>query len=394
LNTYLLEKDVQDYISSHIAADIHRIAMTKSPFEKVSSAELATQLAAKQKSRKKLPSWYHTKGIYYPLPLSIEQSSSEIAAAYKATLTKGKRLIDLTGGFGVDSLYFAKQGLDVTHCELNQELSAIAAHNAAILGQPDIRFISGNGLTWLERTENQYDTIYIDPVRRNLTGKVFMLKDCTPNVADHLDLMLRRSGRIMIKTAPLLDLSAGLKELRKVSAIHIVSIRNECKELLWIIDSTQPDITSPDIVAVALNERQKTFSFNLNEAEQASATFAEQLGTYLYEPDAALLKSGAFDLISVRYSLQKLQQQTHLYTSNNIDATFPGRIFKISEVIRTSELKRQKQLIGNVIVRNYPERAEILARKYKIKPDQQKFLIFTQSIQGKIIIQAEIRQYY
>jgi hypothetical protein len=241
-----------------------------------------------------------------------------------------------------------------------------------------------------------------------------MLKDCTPDVVGNLDLMLSKTKRIIIKTAPLLDITAGLKDLRNVSEIHIVSVRNEVKELLWIIDKEKPAEQKVKITAVTLNEATKQFSFYRNEngdiagensndqskepaTEQTKDTSTTQIsiGAYLYEPDAALMKSGAFDLIADRYRLRKLDQQTQLYFSENINASFPGRIFKISNFLSAAILKKQKDLMGNVIVRNYPDKAENLVRKYKIKPDREKFLIFTQGkSEGLLIIDSEIIQHY
>jgi hypothetical protein len=415
LNKRILDSDVQEYISSHLAADVHKIAMAKSPFPDVSSAELAGQIAAKNKCAKKLPTWFQQEGIYYPALLSVEQCSSETTASYKSSLALSGPLIDLTGGFGVDSHYFAKTTTAVTHCEINSELSAIAAHNASIFEQHNIHFLSVDGLQYLSSADQNFDTIYIDPARRSNSGKVFMLKDCTPDVVTNLDLMLSKTKRIIIKTAPLLDITAGLKDLRNVSEIHIVSVRNEVKELLWIIDKEKPAEQKVKITAVTLNDATKQFSFYRNQngdiagensndqsskepaTEQSKDTSAAQIsiGAYLYEPDAALMKSGAFDVIADRYKLQKLDQQTQLYFSKNINTSFPGRIFKINNFLSATTLKKQKDLTGNVIVRNYPDKAENLVRKYKIKPDREKFLIFTQGkSEGLLIIDSDIIQHY
>lgn len=395
MNNRILDSEVQEYINGHLRADVHRIAMAKSPFEGVSGTELAGQIAAKNKCAKKLSSWYQREGIYYPALLSVEQSSSETTAQYKAGLILKGDLADLTGGFGVDSHYFTGTAKSVTHCEINEELSAIAAHNARVFGQGNIRFVAEDGLKYLRSTDQNFNTIYIDPARRSSSGKVFMLKDCTPDVTENMPLLLSKTNRIIIKTAPLLDITAGLKELSQVSEIHILSIKNECKELLWIIDRDIPTGHSPKIVAITLNETIKTFSFLRNEEQQPGNIPGAALESYLYEPDAALLKTGAFNLIADTYQIKKLQHQTQLYTSDRIHMQFPGRIFKIQQVISAGELKREKELTGNVIVRNYPEKAESLVKKYKIRPGQKQFLIFCQTAaQGNTVIRAEIIQHY
>ncbi|RNL56106.1 THUMP-like domain-containing protein [Pedobacter jejuensis] len=394
MNNNILDKGVQNYINANLNADVNQIALAKSPFDNVTAAELANQINAKKKAEKKLPSWYVAENIYYPQALSVEQTSSEVTAKYKSKLIKGKSLIDVTGGFGVDSFYFAKNIHHVVHCEINAELSKIAEHNAKILGANNIDFIAGDGLEFIKTSNQTFDTIYIDPARRAEKGKVFMLKDCTPDVVSNLNLLLAKAERVIIKTAPLLDITAGLSELTNVSEIHIISVKNECKELIWVIDKRyDKDIK---IAAVTINEKVKEFSFSKSQFA-TTANFAEDvnLEKYLYEPDAALLKSGAFNLIATQYNLRKLQQQTQLYISQTINNNFPGRIFEIEEIISSGELKSKKLLKGNVIVRNYPAKAEDLIRKYKISSSNDKFLIFTKNYQNQnIIIKASIIQYY
>lgn len=394
MNKHILDEPVQDYINQHLNDDVPKISMAKSPFTAVEAKELANQIAAKKKSQRKLPTWYQAVDIYYPPLLSIEQCSSEATAKYKAGLVKGNSLIDLTGGFGVDSLYFAKTTATITHCEINTELSEIAAHNAKILEQNNITFFAGDGMAMLQQSATTFHTIYIDPARRSTAGKVFMLKDCTPNVVEHLDLLLSKSKRIIIKTAPLLDLTAGLKELTNVAEIHIVSVKNEVKELLWILENNATG--TPKIICTTLNEKVKQFNFFKNEEELTETELLNgPLLAYLYEPDSALLKSGAFNLIAKTYGLQKLDAQTQLYTADIPNKLFPGRIFKINRIINSGELKKGKQLTGNVMVRNYRDKAENLVKKYKIKPDQQQFLIFTQSrTDGYLIVDATIEQHY
>lgn len=393
MNDHILASEVQQYINDHLNDDVHKIAMAKSPFTEVSPKELANQIAAKNKSIRKLPAWYHQEQIYYPPLLSIEQCSSESTAAYKATLAKGATLIDLTGGFGVDSFYFAKRLQSVTHCEINADLSAIAAHNAKALKQTNLQFLATDGIAYLEHNEARFDNIYIDPARRSQSGKVFMLKDCTPDVVQNLDLLLSRARRVIIKTAPLLDITAGLKELKNVTEVHVVSVRNECKELIWIVESSPAEKVK--IVCTTLNEQEKSFSFFKGEEDQDSEITAGPLQQYLYEPDTALLKGGAFQLIASRYQLQKLHSQTQLYTSDQVITEFPGRRFRINGLISAAELKKEKDLRANVIARNYQDKAELLVRKYKIKPDNHRFLIFTQSKkEGFLIIDATIEQHY
>lgn len=392
MNENILNNKVQRYITEHINADVNKIALSKSLFKNISSAELAGQIAAKRKSIHKLPTWFNQDGIYYPVLLSIEQCSSEITATYKANLAVGSSLIDLTAGFGVDSYFFSKKINAVYSCEINSELSEITAHNAKILGANNINFVAEDGIEFLKKSKLKFDTIYIDPARRSHSNKVFKLKDCTPDVTKHLPLFLEKAHRIIIKTAPLLDISAGLSELQNVSEIHIVSVKNECKELLWVID--KDFIGETKIVCATLNSATKTFSFLISDLQITTEIASSAPAGYLYEPDVALLKSGAFNLIAERFGLKKLHQQSHLYFSEEIKSDFLGRIFEIKSLLSLNELKKEINLKGNVIVRNFPEKAENLVKKYKISSSHDDFILFTQTNTGYLVIKAKIIQHY
>jgi 16S rRNA G966 N2-methylase RsmD len=392
LNRSILSTEVQAFIASHVNADVHRIALSKSQFPEVSGQELAAQIAARKRSEKKLSTWFGKLQIYYPALISVEQSSSEVTAAYKSTLIKGDEVIDLTGGFGVDSYYFAQVAKSVVHCEINQELSHIAAHNAQILGANNISFLATDGIAYIKTRTEQQGTIYVDPARRSQTGKVFMLKDCTPNVVDNLEVLLSKAERIIIKTSPLLDISAGIKELRNVSEVQVISTRNECKELLFIIDKGYEGPIK--ITSVAINATIKKLSFTESDLESTDLV-EEGLGTYLYEPDVALLKSGKFNAIASNFELQKLDVQSQLYTSDIFKPEFPGRVFRVTDSVSITNLKKQKDLVGNVIVRNYPDKPERLIKQFKIKPADEEFLIFTKVHNtGYILLKAQILQYY
>ncbi|MGY4383956.1 hypothetical protein ACVWYN_000982 [Pedobacter sp. UYP24] len=392
LNQELLSKAAQDYINTHLQDDVNKIALAKSPINGIESAELSNQISAKKKSAKKLPTWFNNAGIYYPSPLSIEQTSSETTAKYKSGLAKGKTLLDVTGGFGVDGYFFASEIESTVHCEINEELLEITSHNASILKQENTIFMPIDGIEFLKENPKYFDTIYIDPARRSTSGKVFFLKECNPDVVTNLDLLLGSAGRLIIKTSPLLDISAGLLELKNIVEIHIVSVKNECKELLWVLEDKH--IGPVKVVAITLNEAQKSFSFTFGDQPQTQILETTPIG-YLYEPDVALLKSGAFNLIAERYNIKKLDIQTQLYSGVTANHEFPGRIFKINRILTSGSFKKEKDLKGNVIVRNYRDKAESIIKRYKIKSDLTKFLIFTYSKKdGFIVIEADIIQHY
>ncbi|MFK5972271.1 MAG: class I SAM-dependent methyltransferase [Flavobacteriaceae bacterium] len=388
MNKELLKTGVQEFINTNISADIVSVLLKKSIFDKISSQELAQQIEAKNSCRKKLPTWFNTPKIYYPKKLNIEQTSSEITARYKSQIIDGKSLLDLTGGFGVDSYFFSHKIEEIVHCETNENLSEIATYNFNILDAGHIKTIATNGLDFLKQYRHNFDWIYVDPSRRNdLKGKVFLLADCLPNVPEYLDLLFEKSSKVLIKTSPLLDISIGISELKFVKEIHIVSIKNEMKELLWVLQKG----FKGEVLIKTIDLKKITpaiFDFQLSEEKSAISDFAmPKQDHYLYEPNTAILKSGAFKLVGARLQLKKLHQHTHLYTSPE-RINFPGRRFKINQIISyTKKNIRQLQLEkANITTRNFKESVASLRKKYKIKDGGNLFLFFTRNENGNFIV--------
>lgn len=376
MNPAILNPDVQEFINRNLREDVTRILLKKSPFKDVSARELAGQIESKSRCEKKLPTWFTTPGIYYPPKISVEQASSEQTARYKAGLLKGAKILDVTGGFGVDSFYFARHASTVVHCEYNPELSQIAAHNAYVLGVSNIRFISQDGIAFLKETAEQFDTIYIDPSRRVNTQKVFKLADCEPDVITNLAMLRIKADRILIKTSPLLDIQAGLSELEEVSEIQVISLKNDCKELLWIIDKNG----SPNEIHITCSalEPFQQYSFSLNDERKFKiSSYAEPM-QYIYEPDVSLLKAGCFKILTKDFGVLKLHKNTHLYTSQDINQQFIGRIFRLREKWPYKEFLSSVPVSqANIICRNFPLTTEEVKRKSKLKDGGPEYLLFT-----------------
>ncbi|WP_204345045.1 THUMP-like domain-containing protein [Psychroserpens algicola] len=386
MNTEILNTEVQDFITNNLAADISKLILKGTNFKTVSTLEIIEQIEAKGKSKNKLPTWFANKDIYYPNKLNIEQTSSEITAAYKSELLSGKSLIDLTGGFGVDCYYFAKSFETVTHCEIDEDLSQIVAHNNIQLGITNIQIIASNGIEHLLASKNTYDWIYIDPSRRHeQKGKVFFLKDCLPDVPKHLNSLLKHSNSIAIKTSPLLDISVGIKELQYVKDIHVVAVKNEVKELIWIIENGFDSTITIKTVNI-LADTKDVFSFSLNGESKASVTYELPL-QYLYEPNSSILKSGGFNSLAETYKLSKLHQHSHLYTSDHL-VDFPGRRFKIETVLAYN--KKSLKALGlskaNITTRNFPETVQQIRKKHRIKDGSQNYLFFTTNVHNEKIV--------
>lgn len=384
MNTHILHKDVQDFIAQHLKSNLTQLILKGSPFEEVSIQEIATQIVAKEKSQKKLPSWFQTDNIYYPPKLNLEQTSSEVTANYKASLISGKNVVDITGGFGVDSVAFSKQFETVIHCELNAELSEIASHNFEQLGCKNIQTYLGDGIEYIKNSPHTFDCIYMDPSRRNdAKGKVFLLEDCEPNVPENLENLFQKSNSILIKTSPMLDIVSAVSELHSVKEIHIVAVLGEVKELLFLLEKNYVGNIHLKTINFLKEHEQK---FNFVHQSDATSTYGLPK-KYLYEPNAAILKSGGFHQVSDQLQLDKLHQHSHLYTSDQL-IDFPGRIFEIIDVIKYDK-KKIKSLLpnkkANITTRNFPKTVQQLRKELKIKDGGQDYLFFTTDLNNQFI---------
>lgn len=377
LDLKLLNPEIQCFINANIDKNITKLALKKNPFPEMEWIAVLNQIETKTKSKDKLPHWFATKNIVYPSKISVEQTSSEKTASYKSEIVSGKSLIDLTGGFGVDDFYFAKKMENVIHCEISPELHEIVKHNFKQFDVQNISCHSGDSLEILAKIDDKYNWIYIDPSRRNNDkGKVFMLKDCLPNVPEHLDFLFQYSDRILIKTAPLLDISAGLSELKNVKTIHIVAVENEVKELLWELHKDYFGKTLLKTINI-VKEKKETFEFILeNNLKIPEYGLPEN---YLYEPNAAIMKSGGFDKIGLFFNLKKLHKHSHLYTNSEI-INFPGRIFEVENSFYYHKKEMNHVLKGkqfNVTTRNFPETVESIRKKWTIKEGGNQYCFFT-----------------
>ena len=381
----LLHIDIQNFINQNLNTDSSKLALKKNPFPEVNYTTIINQIIAKKKAKDKLPTWYLSENIIYPEKISIEQTSSETTAKYKASLVSGENLIDCTGGFGIDDFYFSKQFKSVIHCELNADLSKIVKHNFEVFKATNIECYQGDSKQILEQLNQKFDCIYIDPSRRNdAKGKVFMLADCLPNVVDLQDFYYQFTDIILIKTAPILDLHAGLLELKNVAEIHIVAVDNEVKELLWKIEKNFND--SPEIIAVNIEKEKQTIT-KIESSKSYSARY-NLPKKYLYEPNASLMKSGGFEAVSELFAVRKLHQHSHLYTSDEI-IDFPGRKFQIDAIVPFQKNEISQHIQGkkmNVSTRNFPIKPEEIKKKYKITDGGTIFAFFTTNINNEKII--------
>ncbi|MBF0695625.1 MAG: class I SAM-dependent methyltransferase [Flavobacterium sp.] len=380
----ILSKNVQRFITSNLTSDISKLALTKNPFPEIDYKVILNQIVAKSKAKEKLPTWFNCDDIYYPEKLSIEQTSSEITAGFKSNLVSGRSLIDLSGGFGVDDYYFSKKIENVAHCEYDIDLSAIVCHNFQVMKIDNISTYAGDSLEILKNLNQKWDWIYVDPARRhNHKGKVFMMSDCIPNVPELLPTYFNYSDNILMKTAPLLDISAGLRELPNVKSIHVVAVNNEVKELLWTLSKSfngDPIITCVNIT----QDESERLVFNPSTVGISKYSLPKK---YVYEPNAAIMKAGAFAAISEIFGIEKLHQHSHLFTSDEL-IDFPGRRFLVENIVEynKAEMKLFSKQRMNVTTRNFPETVEEIRKKWKILDGGKCYSFFTTDIDNRKIV--------
>lgn len=377
----LLNKEVQDYINANLKADLHSLLLKKSPFSEVSIQEIVQQIKGKQVAERKFP-FLLKDGIIFPPQLNMEQSSSEKTALYKSQILKGKKFIDLTSGFGIDAYYLSQNFEEVTLIEQNTELLEIVEHNWTVLGRK-ARFINRKLEDFLNENQEYFDTVYLDPARRDQNkNKVFLLEDLSPNILEIHNNLLSISDQVIIKLSPLIDLKYLVSVLPNIFRIDIIALKNDVKEVVVFLSKENKN----GIICncVNLESEESTFSFTFGEEENAQSEYSEP-EKFIYIPNNSILKAGIFNLTSEKFQVKKLHSNTHLYTSTEKRASFPGRIFEM-EVIDSKKIKKKEQF--NIISKNYPLKPEEIKKKYALKDGGNNYLIFTQSKKGKIILKS------
>lgn len=391
----LLHPEVQQFILDHEQDDEKKLILKHRTIRGVPISTIADQLIGRRKAKTKIPLYYNSQNIVYPPGLNLEQSSSEKTARFKTEILKSilgsnKTIADLTGGFGIDSFFFSKIFTRVTCTEPNPALLEIAKHNHSILGANNIEYNNLTAEEFLQTSSQKPDCIFIDPSRRDKSNnKVFRLSDCEPNVPQLLSALFEKSDCVFLKTSPLLDLQQGIRELNHVKKTWVLSVDNECKELLFFCQNNFAG--EPLITAVNLQGSQPDFSFTFEEEKLSQSKFSGP-SSYLYEPNASILKAGGFKLVGEKFSLSKLHPSTHLYTSQELVRNFPGRIFKIIKSVKPDPKSLQGIFTegkANVVTRNYSLTPEELKKKTKLKDGGDLFLIGFSGQTEKHLVAAE-----
>jgi 16S rRNA G966 N2-methylase RsmD len=380
-----------EFIEANKQKPVAGLALLLSKKPELDSTFILAQINGIQKAKNKLPEFYNNPNIVYPTKLSMEQCSSERTGIYKSSLFRHSGLdpessiIDLTGGFGIDSFYFSKQFEQVTYIEQNIELFDVVSQNFEKLKASNIELINATAEDFLENTNKKVDVVYIDPSRRNENQRVFKLDECTPNIIELAPAIFKIVDKILVKTAPLLDIKQSLKDLKYVSKVWVISVENDCKEVLYLLEKNTD--TEPQIHTINLTKKNQEFNFDFEQEQHANTSFSEPQN-YLYEPNSSILKAGAFNSIAKKYEVKKLSPNTHLYTSDELIQNFPGRTFKIEQILpySTKEFKKLRIKKANISCRNFKEKPEMVKKKLKLQDGGSTYIFATTDLNGKPIL--------
>ena len=374
-------------IRQHLHDDVQQLALQRNRFPQLSDTDfrfLIQQVEGRQRTKDKLPSFAQIEDWWYPVRLSCEQCSSEATARYKAALTAPLQpdvLIDLTAGYGVDTFFMAEHAQEAHYVERNPELCHIAQHNFS-LARPHIRVHNTTAEEFLASSPHllsPHRLIYLDPARRSQSGgKVFRIEDCEPNVTEILPALRKLTSHIMIKFSPMLDITAAMRALGHDWDTHIVAVNNEVKEVLIL--TGKGSIYAVNICATHTD----SFVFNDEEEKKAQVSFASDIEQYIYEPNAAIIKAGAYRLIGERYGIKKLDTNTHLYTSDKLLPDFPGRKWQVQEVL-TKHSALNTKLKYSILTRNYPLSPDQVRKKLKLQDGDDLYIVGAR-LQGKPVL--------
>ena len=371
-----------EFIRIHADEDVRQLAFLGKKNPEVDMAYALDQIAGRQKARVKIPSWASIDGIVYPPHISMEQCSSEQTARYKARIAgNGEKIVDLTAGFGVDMAFMSAGFKQAVHVEMQPQLCAISSENYKHLGLNHVQVVCNDGVGYLHQMEHA-DLIFIDPARRDQHGaRTYGIADCTPNVLEIIDEMLQKADRVMIKLSPMLDWQKTVADVGNVSQVHIVSVGNECKELLLEVKKGKDE----KVKVFCVNDDQ-VFSYEIGETHPFTPSPHHPFTpsplhsftpsplhsfTFLYEPNASVMKAGCFNLISHRFGITQPDANSHLFLSDKLVEGFPGRGFVIERVSTMNKRELKEALAGidkaNIAVRNFPLSVADLRKRLKLK---------------------------
>ncbi len=370
-----------DFIKDHINDDPAEIMLQSRKFPELPMRDIVVQIASRQKAKGKLPEWFGNYELILPPKQNLEQASSEITAKFKARFVQGDSLVDLTGGTGVDTCYLSRKMRSTVYVEPNEELCGVSKHNFEVLGV-NIEVQNSTAEDILNHNLVQSDWIFIDPSRRDdAQNRVYALEDCIPNVIVLEEQLLNSAKNVLIKASPMLDIKKTLQQFSSCYKVQIVAVDNEVKELLLYLRKDNDEEANIEAWNISDKREEEQFYFKYSQEESCGFDI-DGPQKYLYEPNAALMKAGAYKLIASKFGVQKLHPNTHLYTSDELIESFPGKKLVIKEVFSPAKKEIKKRVYNgtvNVIVRNYPMGANEIKNKFGLKDGGEEFMIFCET---------------
>ena len=371
-----------DFIRVHAEADVRQLALQGTKNPEVNLTFALDQIAGRQKAKSKLPTWAAIDGMTYPPHLSMEQCSSEQTARYKASIAgKGALVVDLTAGFGVDLAFISQSFQQAVHIERQASLCAISSENYKLLGLNHIEVVCADGVDYLHQLDHA-DLIFLDPARRDDHGaRTYGIADCTPNVLELRDELLQKADRVMLKLSPMLDWRKAVEDLGNVNEVHIVSVDNECKELLLILSKEEKPLKLFCVNNGQVFEGDQGDWLNERSIAEIRVPVPMSSQTYLFEPNASIMKAGCFALLEQRYNVSQLDKNSHLFVSDSDISDFPGRRFVIEKTTSMNKRELKEALDGinraNITVRNFPLSVAELRKRLKLKDGGDHYLFAT-----------------
>ena len=384
-----------EFINNNINSDTTKLLLKARKFEDLDIPFIVDQIICRKSLKNKLPDWSKNDRIILPSKISTEQCSSQQTALYKSALIKGGILCDLTGGMGVDSYYFSLNADKVIYIERYPDYCQAAQHNFKELGANNIIIINQDS-TSLSSITDSIDYFYIDPARRSDSNKrLFAIDQCEPDVLQLKEPLLNKASTLIIKISPMADITFTLSLLPETEEIHCVSVKNECKELIFVLKNNKDHNKGVNVRCINFenNDEFKKFDFIYSDESIANVSYAKEISEYIYEPNASIMKTGAFKSISQEFKIEKLGVNTHLYSSDRYIEDFPGRVFKVNTVHEFSSSTYKK--IGktypkaNITTRNFPITVDEFRKKTSIKDGGDIYLFATTlGNDRKIIIES------
>ncbi len=386
----LKRPEIYKYIDIYKNYDSKELALKLSKNDMLPTRAIAEQVLCYQKAKKKLPSFIDKNLLFERV--ALEQSSSEVTAHYKSSIISGDRIIDLTGGLGIDELFFVNSFNNVTYCELNNVIYSIFKYNISLLNLTNIEVNNTDSIEYLLKKENNsFDWIYIDPSRRNADRRSVDLEFCSPNVYDNMELFFEKTENVMIKAAPAYDLTEAIKRFPYLTEIHVVSVDGECKEVLLLLNRNCEN-ENPKVYSVELNSKNYKSFILIDEFSTKHEKVITELNSYFYEPDCSIIKSNLTPLLAEKFNLSFINNSTPYLTNSVVIEEFPGRSFRVldslpfNEKMIKSYLKENEIIKVNVSKRNFRLSVDEIRTRFKLKDGGEKYLFFTRDFNDKSIM--------